>query len=230
MLLYTDGLVERRGENLDDGLARLAAVAAQHTGAPPAELVTMVLDRCLDGAGSFDDIAVVVARLRPGPLDQRLPARPEQLSALRWAINTWATAAALPAVPRSRRVHLPHPVHRRRGGARRGPGLRPLAPRTRRPGISRPRHSHDSTARPECHRRLRRSGHPAPVHPPGATGVDPTATGPVTYLSSAGVDLLVAVADAAPGRLRLMVDQAGPVARILGLTGLDRHLPVVPVV
>ncbi|KIF03466.1 hypothetical protein PL81_24075, partial [Streptomyces sp. RSD-27] len=34
LVLYTDGLVERPGEPIDEGLARLAATAAAHAGTP----------------------------------------------------------------------------------------------------------------------------------------------------------------------------------------------------
>ncbi|HVL96723.1 MAG TPA: SpoIIE family protein phosphatase [Solirubrobacteraceae bacterium] len=58
LLLYTDGLVERRGRLIDDQIGELAAAAAD---APqPAEaFVDHVLARMLGGAGSRDDVAVV---------------------------------------------------------------------------------------------------------------------------------------------------------------------------
>jgi serine phosphatase RsbU (regulator of sigma subunit) len=59
LLLYTDGLVERRGEVLDDGVARaLAALdAAQHL--PPAELADALRDALLPGPRD-DDVAFLV--------------------------------------------------------------------------------------------------------------------------------------------------------------------------
>jgi serine phosphatase RsbU (regulator of sigma subunit) len=56
LLLYTDGLVERRGETIDDGLARLAA-EVRRTVPDPA-----LLDRLIDsvpGASAGDDLAVL---------------------------------------------------------------------------------------------------------------------------------------------------------------------------
>jgi serine phosphatase RsbU (regulator of sigma subunit) len=59
LLLYTDGLVERRGEPIDTGLARLLA-AAGHSAAP--EALTAAL---LPPEGSDDDVCVLSVRLRP---------------------------------------------------------------------------------------------------------------------------------------------------------------------
>jgi anti-anti-sigma factor len=47
----------------------------------------------------------------------------------------------------------------------------------------------------------------------------------ITHLSSAGVGLLLESIEAAPGRLRLLVDPDGPAGRSLALAGLDRLVP-----
>ncbi|MBV8951340.1 MAG: SpoIIE family protein phosphatase, partial [Actinobacteria bacterium] len=63
LLLYTDGLIERRTESLDDGFARLrAAVAA----APDelAALVDTVVSTVLDEATHEDDVALIAMRPR----------------------------------------------------------------------------------------------------------------------------------------------------------------------
>jgi serine phosphatase RsbU (regulator of sigma subunit) len=59
LLLYTDGLVERRGEVLDDGVARAVAAldAAQHL--PPADLADALRDALLPGPRD-DDVAFLV--------------------------------------------------------------------------------------------------------------------------------------------------------------------------
>ena len=62
LLLFTDGLVERRGESIDVGLARLAAVSAQ---APQADLLEHLLHHVPDPSGN-DDLAVVAVRRRDG--------------------------------------------------------------------------------------------------------------------------------------------------------------------
>jgi serine phosphatase RsbU (regulator of sigma subunit) len=61
VVLYTDGLVERRGESIDVGLARLAAAASARRHLPPADLVDGVLAELHDGDGPADDVAVVAA-------------------------------------------------------------------------------------------------------------------------------------------------------------------------
>lgn len=60
MLAFTDGLVERRGESLDEGLERLRAAAARHHVALPELLGTLVTE-LVDGR-SEDDIAIVGVR------------------------------------------------------------------------------------------------------------------------------------------------------------------------
>jgi anti-anti-sigma factor len=96
VLLCTDGLIERRDEVIDDGLARLADAARARATERPEMLIPAVLRRALDDEGPADDIAVIVARLRPAPLRQELPAIPAQLSAVRRAVEEWAGTAALP--------------------------------------------------------------------------------------------------------------------------------------
>ncbi len=97
VLLYTDGLVERRGEVVDDGLARLAAAAEQHRNADPDTLADRVVAAMLGDSGPTDDVALVVVRLQPAPLVITLPAVPASLRPLRRAITAWASAAGLPA-------------------------------------------------------------------------------------------------------------------------------------
>ena len=60
MVAFTDGLVERRGESLDEGLERLrTAAAGHHVGL--SELLGMLVSELVDG-GSEDDIAIVGVR------------------------------------------------------------------------------------------------------------------------------------------------------------------------
>lgn len=70
LLLYTDGLVERRGEDIDVSLSRLTALRPPPHG-PLEELLDTVLDAL--GAGAEDDIALLASRIRPGtaPLPTR---------------------------------------------------------------------------------------------------------------------------------------------------------------
>ncbi|MDN5750064.1 MAG: SpoIIE family protein phosphatase, partial [Pseudonocardia sp.] len=95
VLLYTDGLVERRGETIDDGLARLASIAGAHADTAPDVLATAIIHAALDGRGPPDDVALIAARLRPPPLTARIPALAPELAALRARVREWAALAAL---------------------------------------------------------------------------------------------------------------------------------------
>lgn len=65
VLLYTDGLIERRGESLDRGLARLR----QHAAALSREPLDVFCDELLAGLGadSTDDAALLALRPAPPP-------------------------------------------------------------------------------------------------------------------------------------------------------------------
>ncbi len=93
LLMYTDGLVERRGVSLGDGLERLLAAA----GSRPRELDELCDEvlRELVGDEVQDDVALVA--LRPIPLgdhlDLRIPAEPSGLAPLRHVIRRWLRLA-----------------------------------------------------------------------------------------------------------------------------------------
>jgi serine phosphatase RsbU (regulator of sigma subunit) len=61
LLLYTDGLVERRGEDLDEGIARAAAVLSDGRTLDAADLAALLTGRMLTGARD-DDVAFLVYR------------------------------------------------------------------------------------------------------------------------------------------------------------------------
>ena len=64
LLLYTDGLVERRGEAIDVGLDRLrAAVQADH----PETMCHQVMHDLVGDTATVDDVAVLAVRRVPGP-------------------------------------------------------------------------------------------------------------------------------------------------------------------
>ncbi|MET7697697.1 GAF domain-containing SpoIIE family protein phosphatase [Streptomyces sp. NPDC005485] len=65
LVMFTDGLVERRGEDIDVSLARLAGLRL-----PPEASVDELLDGLLvrlDAHRAEDDVAVLAARIRPRP-------------------------------------------------------------------------------------------------------------------------------------------------------------------
>ncbi|MEU3339906.1 PP2C family protein-serine/threonine phosphatase [Streptomyces sp. NPDC002144] len=63
LVLYTDGLVERRREDIDTGLARLADSLRKHREEDPERLADSVLLELLPPGGATDDTALVIVRL-----------------------------------------------------------------------------------------------------------------------------------------------------------------------
>jgi serine phosphatase RsbU (regulator of sigma subunit) len=70
VLLYTDGLIERRDADLDAGMVRLRDTLMELADLPLEELLDEVLERLVDGHPE-DDVALVAVRLhrqdRPRP-------------------------------------------------------------------------------------------------------------------------------------------------------------------
>jgi anti-anti-sigma factor len=97
VVLYTDGLVERRDEVLDAGLDRLARIAGRLGDHGPDELVQGLVDAVLDAEAPADDVALLVVRAVPAPLHERLPATATSMGKLRRSVGSWATAAGLAA-------------------------------------------------------------------------------------------------------------------------------------
>jgi anti-sigma regulatory factor (Ser/Thr protein kinase) len=99
LLLYTDGLVERRGEPLDRGLERLAAAAAAHAGEEPDELCARVLEELVGADERRDDVALLCARTTRAPtppLVHHMPPDPRALAGLRVAVGGWLAEAGAP--------------------------------------------------------------------------------------------------------------------------------------
>lgn len=65
LLLYSDGLVERRGEPIDHGLTRLRRNAAALADAAPAEVCDRLLAAQAPDTVTGDDVALLVLRLLP---------------------------------------------------------------------------------------------------------------------------------------------------------------------
>ncbi|MDQ1021309.1 PP2C family protein-serine/threonine phosphatase [Streptomyces afghaniensis] len=63
LVLYTDGLVERRGEDIDTGLARLADALYRNQEQDPERLADTVLLELLPPGGATDDTALIIVRL-----------------------------------------------------------------------------------------------------------------------------------------------------------------------
>ncbi|WP_329175841.1 PP2C family protein-serine/threonine phosphatase [Streptomyces sp. NBC_01477] len=63
LVLYTDGLVERRGEDIDVGLTRLATTLASRPASDPETMADALLSELIPPTGATDDTALVVLRL-----------------------------------------------------------------------------------------------------------------------------------------------------------------------
>ncbi|MEU4167172.1 SpoIIE family protein phosphatase [Streptomyces sp. NPDC026665] len=63
LVLYTDGLIERRTEDIDVGLGRLAAALTRHRRAEPETLADALLSDLLPPGGVTDDTALVILPL-----------------------------------------------------------------------------------------------------------------------------------------------------------------------
>ncbi|WP_408612756.1 PP2C family protein-serine/threonine phosphatase [Glycomyces luteolus] len=63
LVLYTDGLIERRGEDIDAGLDRLISTLRQHSTDNPELLADVLMSDVGAGGGGRDDISLIVFRL-----------------------------------------------------------------------------------------------------------------------------------------------------------------------
>jgi anti-sigma regulatory factor (Ser/Thr protein kinase) len=99
LVLYTDGLIERRGESLDAGLARLRTTLGTGPAAVEDVADTLLAD-FLAGDAPADDVALLCFGVR-GPDDAlrlRIPATARHLSGMRRAIQDWLTRAGASGV------------------------------------------------------------------------------------------------------------------------------------
>ncbi|MET1071985.1 MAG: SpoIIE family protein phosphatase, partial [Umezawaea sp.] len=95
IVLYTDGLVERRDTPIDTGLDRLLDLVHAGSGSAPDALARGVTDAML-ADGHDDDVALLVLRYLPEPLVRHgVPAEPVQLGVMRRTVDAWAAEAGL---------------------------------------------------------------------------------------------------------------------------------------
>ncbi|MBP2479330.1 PAS domain S-box-containing protein [Crossiella equi] len=94
LLMYTDGLVERRGQPLTDGIRQAAELVRADLSTGLDELATRLMDG-LAPDGADDDIALLLYR-HPAPLAATFPAAPAQLARMRAALRTWLGQCDLP--------------------------------------------------------------------------------------------------------------------------------------
>lgn len=107
LLMFTDGLVERRGETLTESFDRLLDALA---GAPADvnEICTHVLAKTATDQGRKDDVAVVALRIltpRTGALELTLPAVANSVTVARGRLRDWLAENA-PELDRVKRSDL----------------------------------------------------------------------------------------------------------------------------
>jgi PAS domain S-box-containing protein len=88
LLLYTDGLVERRRRSLNAGIAQAGATLLAGGEAGMEELATELMTTMAPDGGYEDDVAFVIYR-HPAPLTLAFPADSAQLALVRAALRDW---------------------------------------------------------------------------------------------------------------------------------------------
>ncbi|HTZ14076.1 MAG TPA: SpoIIE family protein phosphatase [Mycobacterium sp.] len=90
LLLYTDGLVERRGSSLDHGIERASVLVGDGRTSSLDDLADQIMTRLAPSSGYQDDVAVLLYR-HPGPLEISFPADVNELGRSRAALRSWLT-------------------------------------------------------------------------------------------------------------------------------------------
>jgi signal transduction histidine kinase/FixJ family two-component response regulator len=83
LLLYTDGLIERRSESLEDGFARLTAAAAGCANLPAGQACTHLINQMTPARGYADDVVIIAVRPAGTTAGSYVDALPASLSELR---------------------------------------------------------------------------------------------------------------------------------------------------
>ena len=92
LLLYTDGLVERRDKTIDDQIDRVAQAVTDTSELPVEHVADEVLRRLAPESGYDDDVAIVVYRRAPSTLLIDDEATPRRLSDVRHRLAAWLHA------------------------------------------------------------------------------------------------------------------------------------------
>jgi anti-sigma regulatory factor (Ser/Thr protein kinase) len=96
LMLYTDGLVERRNQSLDKGIDAAAVTMAEYAQDHPDDVADHVMSAMTPAVGYEDDVAVLIYRHPPAPLTVQVPADdPSGLALLRARLRQWLSAAGI---------------------------------------------------------------------------------------------------------------------------------------
>jgi PAS domain S-box-containing protein len=98
LVLYTDGLIERRGESLDVGFRRLTRTCSSLARLDVDDMCEHLVAALLPRQEQRDDVAALCIRLDTEPSDalrRRFPADPGELARLRRDLREWLLQAGL---------------------------------------------------------------------------------------------------------------------------------------
>ncbi|HEY3996028.1 MAG TPA: SpoIIE family protein phosphatase [Mycobacterium sp.] len=90
LLLYTDGLVERRRVALEHGISRAAGLVQDGRDSTLDELADQIMSGLAPGGGYQDDVVLLLYR-HPAPLELQFRADVGQLAPARDALRSWLT-------------------------------------------------------------------------------------------------------------------------------------------
>jgi len=98
LMLYTDGLAERRGIPLEDGISAAADLLTAHREQHPDTLADQITSGVMPSAGFEDDVAVMIYRHPPDTLRVQVTAQdPACLATIRARLRQWLPAAGIAA-------------------------------------------------------------------------------------------------------------------------------------
>ena len=99
LLLYTDGLVERRGVPIDEAIERARTELRQAPRRQSADITEHLLGTLLPASGHDDDVAVLVYVHPREPLRLELRAEPRSLVPMRRELRQWLAQSDVPDDP-----------------------------------------------------------------------------------------------------------------------------------
>jgi PAS domain S-box-containing protein len=98
LMLYTDGLAERRRVPLEDGISAAADLLTAHRAQHPDTLADEITSGMMPPAGFEDDVAVLIYRHPPDQLDVQVAAQdPSCVATIRARLRRWLPAAGIAA-------------------------------------------------------------------------------------------------------------------------------------
>ena len=89
LMLFTDGLVERKEHAIDAGIAKATKVLTTTLGSTAETIADAVLGELAPPSGYDDDVAIVVYRRPAAPLQIEVTAQPDRLSDIRAQLAVW---------------------------------------------------------------------------------------------------------------------------------------------